>query len=45
MKAKRDALQAEINNIRTADKTRWGDFKAAAQRAMDELNVESGKGS
>jgi hypothetical protein len=43
MKAKRDALQAEINNIRTADKTRWSDFKAAAQRAMDELNVESGK--
>jgi len=43
MKSKRDAVQTEINNIRTANKDRWMDYKAAAQQAMDDLNRESGK--
>jgi len=38
IKAQRDAVQKEINNIRTADTKRWGEFKPAAMRAMDELN-------
>jgi len=43
IKSRRDALQSEINNIRTADVKHWTDFKAAAQKAMDDLNHESGK--
>jgi len=43
MKSKRDAVQTEINNIRTADKSHWTDHRAAAQSAMEELNRESGK--
>jgi len=43
LKSKRDAVQTEINNIRTANKDRWMDYKAAAQQAMNELNLESGK--
>jgi hypothetical protein len=41
IKSKRDALQGKINDIRNADVMRWGDHKAAAQKAMDELNRES----
>jgi len=43
IKAKRDALQAKINDIRAADVMRWSDHRAAAQTAMDELNKESNK--
>lgn len=39
--AKRDALQTKINDIRSADVMKWSDHKAAAQKAMDELNRES----
>jgi len=42
IKSKRDALQGKINDIRNADVMRWSDQKAAAQKAMDELNRESG---
>jgi len=42
IKSKRDALQGKINDIRQADVMRWSDHKAAAQKAMDELNRESG---
>ena len=45
IKSKRDALQSEINNIRTSDKSRWNDYRAAAQSAMDDLNRVSGKSS
>jgi len=41
IKAKRDALQSEINNIRTSDVKRWMDFHPAAQKAMNDLNQES----
>jgi hypothetical protein len=40
IKAKRDALQTKINDIRSADVMRWSDHKAIAQKAMDELNRE-----
>jgi hypothetical protein len=40
IKAKRDALQTKINDIRSADVMRWSDHKAMAQKAMDELNRE-----
>jgi pyocin large subunit-like protein len=43
LKAKRDALQSEINNIRTANIDRWSDHHAAAKKAMDDLNAESRK--
>jgi len=43
IKSKRDALQSEITNIRTADIKRWTDYHAAAKQAMDDLNEESGK--
>jgi len=42
VKSKRDALQGKINDIRNADVMRWSDHKAAAQKAMDELDRESG---
>jgi len=42
IKSKRDALQGKINDIRQADVMRWSDHKAAAQKAMEELNRESG---
>jgi len=42
IKSKRDALQGKINDIRNPDVMRWSDQKAAAQKAMDELNRESG---
>jgi len=38
IKAQRDAVQKEINNIRTSDVDRWQEFKPAAQKAMDELS-------
>jgi len=38
IKAQRDAVQKEINNIRASDVKRWDEFKPAAQKAMDELN-------
>jgi len=41
IKSKRDALQGKINDIRSADVMKWEDHKAAAQKAMDELNRES----
>jgi chromosome segregation ATPase len=41
IKSKRDALQGKINDIRGADVMKWEDHKAAAQKAMDELNRES----
>jgi hypothetical protein len=41
IKAKRSALQAKINDIRSADVMRWSDHKAMAQKAMDELNREA----
>jgi len=41
IKSKRDALQGKINDIRNADVMQWSDHKAAAQKAMDELNRES----
>jgi len=42
IKSKRDALQGKINDIRKAEVMRWSEHKAAAQKAMDELNRESG---
>lgn len=41
IKAKRDALQTHINDIRSGEVNQWGAHKAAAQKAMDELNRES----
>jgi len=41
IKSKRDALQGKINDIRNTDVMKWGDHKAAAQSAMDDLNRES----
>lgn len=38
IKDKREALQKEINNIRSADEKKWSDYKPAAQKAMDDLN-------
>lgn len=43
IKSKRDALQGKINDIRKAEVMRWSEQKAAAQKAMDELNRESGE--
>jgi chromosome segregation ATPase len=43
IKSKRDALQGKINDIRQAEVMRWSEHKAAAQKAMDELNREAGK--
>jgi hypothetical protein len=43
LKAKRDAVQAKINDIRAADVMRWSEHKAATQKAMDELNRETSK--
>jgi hypothetical protein len=42
IKSKRDALQGKINDIRQAEVMKWSDHKAAAQKAMDELNRELG---
>jgi len=42
IKAKKDVVQKEINNIRGADKTHWTDFQGAAKKAMDDLNAASG---
>jgi hypothetical protein len=42
IKSKRDALQGKINDIRQAEVMKWSEHKAAAQKAMDELNRESG---
>jgi len=38
IKAQRDALQKEINNIRTSNIDRWNEFQSSAQKCMDELN-------
>jgi len=39
IRAKKDAVQKEINNIRGADKMRWTDFQDAAKKAVDDLNA------
>jgi len=41
IKSRRDAVQKEINNIRTSDVKKWTDFQPAAQKAMDDLNKET----
>jgi hypothetical protein len=39
IKAKRSALQTEINNVRTADIKRWSEYHTNAQKAMDDLKL------
>jgi hypothetical protein len=43
IKSKRDALQGKIDDIRKVEVARWSEHKAAAQKAMEELNSESSK--
>jgi len=40
IKSRRDAVQKEINNIRTSDVKKWSEFRPAAQQAMNDLNQE-----
>jgi len=40
IKSRRDAVQKEINSIRTSDVKKWSEFKPAAVQAMNDLNQE-----